>query len=125
MARWAMASLGVALLAATVGCTEEVIAVHGDSLANQFAQLNKNGWSANVNDASAPNTHKSILDDPNVRVIKPADFSGVKFNTNFQVDDPKLRAQMGQNQDQSQGQMPQNSGPSGMLPFGPAPASSH
>jgi hypothetical protein len=122
-----MAVLTVVLLAALPACTEEVISVRGNSLAGQFEQLNKNGWNVGTSDANHSSAHKSLLDDPNVRVIKGADFSAVKFNTSFQIDDPKLKAQT--QDSQAQNQAPANAGSSGapgtMLPFGPAPNVNH
>lgn len=112
-----IATLALAVLGA--GCQKEVV-VRKSSLANQLAELNKQGWSVGFADsASDPNARKPKLEDPNVRVVKGADFSSLKFNTNFQIDDPKLRAQY---QQQHQEQNPQqNTAPSGLTPFGPAP----
>ena len=76
------------------GCESEVIAVHDNTFASQFGQLNKDGWV--VSSAKTTPTTAVNHDDPNVRVIKEADFSHLQFNTNFQVDDPKLREQLRQ-----------------------------
>jgi hypothetical protein len=78
----------VALLLA--GCEQEVIH-HDSSLASQLAKLNRDGWA--IDDRSKPAT-PGIAGDPNVHVIKEADFSGYHFDTNFQVDDPALREQL-------------------------------
>jgi len=73
-------------------CQEKPV-VHRSSIAEQFASMNKNGWA--VSDGSAPK-RAAPGEDPNVRVIREADFTGFHFNTNFQVDDPRIREQLRQ-----------------------------
>ena len=68
-------------------CQEEVI-VHDSSITSQFSQMNRNGWQVSRNDQPAP-AGGAAPADPNVRVIRGADFSGYRFNTNFQIDDPR------------------------------------
>jgi hypothetical protein len=76
--------IGLLLLA---GCQQEVI-VHESTIARQFSEMNKEGWQVTRNDQPKA---AGTAADPNVRVIREADFSGMRFNTNFQVDDPRLR----------------------------------
>ncbi|HEY4328917.1 MAG TPA: hypothetical protein VGN88_04215 [Phycisphaerae bacterium] len=93
-----------------VSCQQEVIAVHDSSIASQFSKLNKNGWQ--VADNNQPKTARpGTPGDPNVRIVKEADFSQLRFNTNFQVDDARLRGQMESNQDPNQSII--------LTPFGP------
>jgi hypothetical protein len=75
----------VSCMAILAACQEEVI-VRDSSLANQFSQLNKSGWQVTRNDQPA---NAAASADPNVRVIRGADFSGYNFSTNFQLDDPR------------------------------------
>ncbi len=103
----------LALLASIVlpACQEEVIS-RRSSFDSRFGGLNKSGWS--VASGEQPNiASRSPEDDPNVRVIRPADFSGYQFNTTFTVDDPRLRPQPPSTQ-------PANTQP-GMNPWGAAP----
>ena len=65
-------------------CQQEVLSRH-DSLSDQFAQMNKSGWA--VDDPNHPHTTATASPDPNVRVIREADFSGYQFRTSFQRDD--------------------------------------
>jgi len=81
------------LLALLPACQQETRTVRQSSLASQFAQLNKDGWAVNGG-SNQPGQKPINPNDPNVRVIKEANWSGLKFNTNFQVDDPVLRAQL-------------------------------
>jgi len=77
-------TISLLLLAA---CQQEVI-VHDSTITRQFAQFNKDGWQVARNDQPKP---AGTTNDPNVRVVREADFSNMRFNTNFQVDDPRLR----------------------------------
>jgi hypothetical protein len=77
---WGLAVLGA--------CQEEVI-VHESSIASQFSQMNREGWQVTRNDQPA-NARSAGSVDPNVRVIRGADFSGYRFSTNFRVDDPRV-----------------------------------
>jgi hypothetical protein len=108
----------VALMAlALAGCEQEVV-YRGSSIDREFGQLNKQGWQvAGVNRPAKEGT----LNDPNVRVVKEADFSGYQFRTNFRVDDPNYsqpNAQANQNA-ASSGQ--QGTPVQGMNPWGAAP----
>ncbi len=75
---------GAAFLAT---CQEEVV-VHESSLVNQFSQMNKEGWQV-TRGAPSSGARPGSSTDPNVRVIRGADFSGYRFSTNFRVDDPR------------------------------------
>jgi hypothetical protein len=76
----------LALLAlALAGCEQETV-YRGSTLDRQFGQLNKEGWAV----AGANKSDKGgTTNDPNVRVVREASFSGLQFHTNFQVDDPR------------------------------------
>lgn len=115
----AMVAIGGLAMAALVmsGCQKEVIAVRGDTISQQFAQLNKQGWSVGFSDPNNPYSKKRSTDDPNVRIIRGADFTNVKFNTNFQIDDPKIRAQI----EAQNGQANQSPTQGGINIFGPTP----
>jgi hypothetical protein len=73
-------------LAVLAACQEEII-VHDSSIVSEFARMNKQGWQVTRNDQPAPD--RADQGDPSVRVIRGADFSGYRFNTNFQIDDPR------------------------------------
>jgi hypothetical protein len=70
-----------------LACQEEII-VHDSSLVTEFSRMNKEGWQVTRNDQPTP-TRTGDQADPNVRVIRQADFSGYQFNTNFEVNDPR------------------------------------
>jgi hypothetical protein len=98
------------------GCAQEVIAVHDSSMVAQFSQLQGPGWQVTRND-QPKNVQAAKANDPNVRVIREADFTKMRFNTNFRVDDPKLQAQLDEQNQNQQG--PSNQ--AGMNPFGTMP----
>ena len=50
--------------------------------------MNRDGWQVSRTDQPTP-TGSGEQADPNVRVVRAADFSGYRFNTNFQIDDPR------------------------------------
>lgn len=75
----------LALLAA---CQQQVLS-RRDTLSEQFNQMNKSGWA--VDDPSRSRSAAAAAPDPNVRVVREADFSGYQFRTSFQVDDARLR----------------------------------
>ena len=79
-----MGLLAFLLLAA---CQQEVI-VHESTIARQFSAMNKEGWQVMRNDQPK---NMGTANDPNVRIVREADFSGMRFDTNFQVDDPRMR----------------------------------
>lgn len=86
MTRVAVAAM-TAALSLLAGCQmEETRSVHKSSLEQQFASLSKNGWSVTTGDAQKPKGP-----DPNMRIVKDADFSNLTLRTSFQIDDPKLR----------------------------------
>ena len=70
-----------------LGCQQEVI-VHDSSITREFSRMNREGWQVTRNDQPTP-TRSGEQADPNVRVIREANFSGYQFNTNFQVNDPR------------------------------------
>ena len=72
------------LILLAAGCEQQVIS-RRDSLSDQFAQMNRQGWA--VDDTSRVKAAPAAA-DPNVRVIHSADFSGYQFHTNFQTNDP-------------------------------------
>jgi hypothetical protein len=76
----------ICILLMGAGCESEVT-VHESSLASEFSRMNKNGWQVNSADQLTRRPTGSEP-DPNVKVIRDADFSGYRFNTNFQIDDP-------------------------------------
>jgi hypothetical protein len=80
--------VAVALLAGGCAADEKPTVVRESSIARQFAQLNKNGW--NVTSAEMTE-QKAAQPKRDMRVVKEADFSGLMFRTNFQIDDPKLK----------------------------------
>jgi len=101
-------------------CAQEVLSVHDSSIASQFSQLNGNGWAVNRNDQTAKNSANA--NDPKVvRVIHEANWTGMRFNTNFQVDDPEVRAQLERQHQQGQSTPNQVGNPTGAGFFGPAP----
>jgi hypothetical protein len=110
MKTWLLA-LVVLSACATGACQQEIISERPSNIAAQFAELNKNGWTVENNSATAKQAPKS---DPNVRVIREADFSRLQFQTNFQVDDPRLRPQA-TTQPQT---MPAGTPSPGGMPFG-------
>ena len=93
-------------------CQQEVV-VHESALVNQFSQFGVDGWQVARKD-QPKNTRPA--NDPNVRVVRGADFSGMRFNTSFQVDDPRLRPSS------TQPNQPPATGPAGppptVIPFG-------
>ena len=80
----------VVLVLALGGCANEVVTVRESSIASQFAQLNKNGWKVSQPGDQPASSGKP---DQNVRVIREANFDGLMFRTNFQVDDPRFPSQ--------------------------------
>jgi hypothetical protein len=102
------------------GCEQETV-YRGSSIDRQFGQLNKEGWA--VAGANKPGKGGAV-DDPNVRVIREASFSGLQFHTNFQVDDPRFPELSGKNNQDAapnnQPATPQAGGnPWGALPMTP------
>jgi len=77
-------AMGLLLLAA---CQQEVL-VHDSSIVSQFTQMGVDGWQVSRNDQPRIAGRAS---DPNVRVVREADFSGMRFDTSFQIDDPRYR----------------------------------
>jgi hypothetical protein len=77
--------VAAALLA---GCADQPAETRQSSFAKQFASLNKDGWTVTGDEIPS----KNKLDDPSVHVVKEAQFN-LKFDTNFQIADPKIRAQ--------------------------------
>jgi hypothetical protein len=104
------------LAAAVAGCAaEEKTVVRDSTIARQFAQLNKSGWQV----TSAENAEKRAAEPQrDVRVIKDADFSGLMFRTNFQIDDPKLKEQEEKQRREEAARQPQQNGPAPITPFG-------
>ena len=93
MARVVVVATTVVLAMLFAGCeTQETRTVHKSSIESQFAQLNKNGWSVTSPGAA----QKTSTPNREVRVVKEADFSGLQFHTNFQIDDPKIKEQQAQ-----------------------------
>jgi hypothetical protein len=110
MARLAM----VVILAAVLGaCAEEKITVRESSIAKQFSMLNKSGWQVTSN---AELAQKASEPKREVRVLKEADFSGLMFRTNFQIDDPQLKEQ--QKREQEKQRQEEATNPPA-TPFGP------
>jgi hypothetical protein len=116
MARVAVVATTFIFSLLMAGCAmEETRTVHKGSLEQQFSSLNKNGWSV-----TTPDSVKRKELDPNVRIVKDADFSNLTLRTNFQVDDPKLKAQLAQREREEaakRGPAPANNAPDAM-PFG-------
>jgi hypothetical protein len=114
--RWSLTLVTLAL----VGCAQEPV-YRGSSIDRQFGQLNKEGWA--VAGANRPDK-AGMSNDPNVRVIREANFSGLQFHTNFQVDDPRYpELSQKNNQDATPSNPPANpqagGNPWGALPVGP------
>jgi hypothetical protein len=102
---------------ALAGCEQEVV-YRGSSIDRNFEQLNKQGWQvAGVNQPAK----EGALNDPNVRVVKEADFSGYQFRTNFRVDDPKYQQPNEQANQNATPSNPQGTPVQGMNPWGAAP----
>jgi hypothetical protein len=100
-------TLAIMLAAVLPGCAEEVIAVHDSSFSAKLAQFNRGGWEVASN--SPPSQRRSSANEANVRVVGGIDWGQTQFNTNFQVDDPKLRTELEQRRQQRQ-QDQQNQG---------------
>lgn len=121
--RW-LICIAVALSAAGLAaCEKEVVAVRGNSLEAQFAQLNnKNGWTVAGGDVASRNK-AGAQKDSNVRLVKSADFSNLTMSTSFQLYEPTKKAQTQPAKPPEQGPevvQPANS-PFGPSPLGPAP----
>lgn len=100
---------------ALIGCQEEPV-YQGSSIDRQFGQLNKEGWA--VSGTQRPGT--GSVNDPNVRVVREANFSGLQFHTNFQVDDPRYPELSKKNNQEAPSD--QQANPQlGMNPWGTAP----
>jgi hypothetical protein len=110
----------VAALMASVfaGCeAEQPRTVHKSSIEQQFAQLNKGGWSV---ESAETREKKAKTPTSDMRVVKEADFSNLQVRTNFQIDDPKLRAQQEKQQQEEAAKRPPvpDSGAPAAMPFG-------
>jgi hypothetical protein len=80
-----IALMFVVLALPLTGCEQEV-SYRGSSFDRQFSQMNKEGWQVA---GSVQPRKPGETNDPNVRMIREADFSGMQFRTNFQIDDPR------------------------------------
>jgi hypothetical protein len=108
------------LLALPLAACQQEVVYHDSSLSKQFAEFGQRDprWQiTGVNQASKPRAPA----DPNAHVVKEADFSGMQFHTNFQVDDPRFPELMQkQNDNPMPASQPATPQP-GMNPFGATP----
>ena len=118
-------SLMIVLAAILPACAEEVIAVHDSSLAKKMGQLSRGGWEVTTNEQMAQ--RRATANDANTRVVRGMNWNNAQFDTNFQVDDPQLRAQLEQQrqqrlkdqQDQQNRQTPPSPQPASQPPAQP------
>jgi hypothetical protein len=118
------------ILSLLAACEEKPRVIHDNSATAKFLAMVGGGKPSAGGDASGtwqitrndqPKT-SSNNQDPNVRVIRPADFSGYRFSTNFQVEDPaakKAGARGSASQPAGQPSATQPATP--FMPFGAAP----
>ena len=105
-----------AVFATLAACATETRVVNS-SFDSTFGALNKDGWQV----SGAGNKRPRSQDASDARVIRGADWSGYHFETNFQVDDGKRKATPPPDEAPPAAAAPASQ-PSGMTPFGPAPA---
>ena len=87
----ALAVLGLSAICLTA-CEQEVISERNSSLGSQMGQLSKGGWNV-AGSGNQSSRSQDPLNDPNVRVIKPADFSNLQFHMSPQGNDAQATTQ--------------------------------
>jgi hypothetical protein len=86
--------LAIIFAAALPACAQEVISERS-SLAGKLSQFDRSGWEVVSNEQRAQRQANA-----NARVVRGTNWDTMQFDTNFQVDDPKLRAQLEQRRQQ-------------------------